>query len=1453
MKPLREVKVFVSSPGDVGEERLIVERVLHRLQGEFLTRLQIQPVFWEHEPVRATADYQSQFPLASSCDIVVCILWQRLGTRLPEKFGTKPDGTPWSSGTEFEFEDALRSHRERGLPDLLVFRKTAQRLDYRDDEDLKHRLRQKEALDQFLERWFGNAESGFQAGFTPFADAGEFEAKVEAQLRKLLEQRLPATMRHGEEAVPAWHKGSPFRGLDRFEAEHAAIFFGRTRAISAIRERFLRLHVQGTPFLLLLGASGSGKSSLLRAGVIPTLMHPGVIEQVDVWRLALLCPGEASHHPCAALAVALGKALPELAETGYDQHQLLRLMRESPQLLDQPVQASLRLAAQHALERSVPRWHRSPRLRLLLVIDQLEQLFTMPGFSDVAQQAFVQCVASLVRSGSVWVIAALRSDFYHRGLEIPELAALKASGGQYDLLPPTLDELRQMMVQPARAAGLRFEQSPEGERLDGLLQEAAARHPGALPLLEFTLEQLYRRALARDGETLTFADYHELGGLEGALAHWAEQTFAALPAETQNALADVMAMAVSVSASQQLTLLPVRLDRIPADSPARRLIDALIAARLMTADSTPARPPAARLVHDALLTHWPRLADWVARNHELLRKRDRVEGAFLRWRESGTSKDYLLPHGQPLAEAEELLARLPAAFESQLLDFVKQSRSQARRQRRARRLQAGLLAIFSLALLTVAALGIRHYLLYMRPTITYYRQMTLRWQVVAGVDEISEAEVRRRYSSIRITRRGWKGPVLKAEIIDGYFQWHPLEALLIPAVYHDLTDPDLQAVSVEYPDNQFSEGRIREAVARNRYGYPVWTVIYDEYPSLCHYTFMTPSKPWDNRSGFGRGGNEANLTVAARLGTGQARYAGFEYYLGREGLERQQTYYDADEQGRLVPKPNDLGLYGVYMEYDGAGRNILFINLLLEPLTSTLVEGQNRHGISRIAMTYDPRTGDLLTVRWFRGFVPVISNEGCIGYDYEYDEWGNLRAQHLILPGGLRSDLPGSLARYEFEYGPRGQRLSRSLVDCQGNLIESELIPKTLYEYFPDGRLRSVRFVGADGRSLVLDEQGIAGWNLSYENGQKVCRYVGQDEKPVRHRDGNLGWKVAYVDGRPVSKVYFGFSKGAPCVRLDYDLAGNAVRKRYLKEDERTLMLHPEEGIAGCESHFHNGLEVERRFVGLDGEPKRHADGNMGWTAAYRKDGRLISTTYFGFDEGPPSIKVIYDANGNAIRKRFLDADGRTHILDHQQGIAGWDSRFEGGQEVERRFIGLANEPAWHKDGNLGWKAAYDGQRLVYRTYFGYKTSPFSVREQYDSAGNAVQIRYLDKDDKTFVLHPEQGVAGWDSTFDGHGEASRNYVDAGGRPLAVRTIIDGVEPGSQAESAGVQPGDVFLEYDGVRGNWVALRRAIMQAMRSGDQRRITAVFERKGKEMRLFFKPGWLGVRMHDVGITDHK
>lgn len=700
---MKRLKIFVSSPGDVAEERALAGRVIDRLGREYADRVELEPIFWEHEPLLASSTFQDQIVRPSETDIVLCILWSRLGTRLPPQFA-RADGTRYASGTEFEFEDAVAGHRRMGSPDLLVYKKTAEPLvSLRDSNALLEKLKQREALDAFIERWFHDEEDGTLRGaFHDFEEPEVFEETLERHLRKLILRHAPQADAHPPATMPAvarWTQGSPFRGLEAFDVEHADVFFGRTRAVSAVLEHLREQDHDGRPFVLVLGMSGGGKSSLARAGVLPLLTTPGVVEGVVEWRIATMKPSEEGLDPFLALATALLRGLPELSESGAAGTETAQALREAIVHDDGESIAGRISDTLASLGDSSPadEGAASSDRKLVLLIDQLEELFTISTLSAAERAAFGRTVAHLVESG-VWTLATMRSDLYPRLQEAPELFALKEGAGQYDLLPPSASDISQMIRQPALAAGLRLERDPvTGETLEDRLRDAAVGRPGSLPLLEFTLEELHR--LRREDGTLTFEAFEELGGVEGSLARRAEGVWEQLPDSVRGALTDVMRQLVTVAEGPDGSALAARraeLRRLHVTPESTALVDALVEARLLTTDLGDGGDAVVRIAHEALLRHWPRLKEWIEQDRETLKARGRLRGAAFRWAEEGRRDDLLLAPGKPLVDARAV-AESGVSLSQLERDFLDGSEQGARRLVRLRRLAVAAMVVLSLA------------------------------------------------------------------------------------------------------------------------------------------------------------------------------------------------------------------------------------------------------------------------------------------------------------------------------------------------------------------------------------------------------------------------------------------------------------------------------------------------------------------------------------------------------------------------------------------------------------------------------------------------------------------------------------------------------------------------------------------------------------------------------------
>jgi hypothetical protein len=698
------LKIFVSSPGDVAQERFLAEKIITRLRHLYQPVCQIEPIFWEHEPLVATQSFQEGLISPRDTDIVVCILWSRLGTRLPKSV----TGGAHLTGTEYEFVEAMQGRRQNGVPDLLVYRKQAKPLaDLSDKQRRQEALSQIEALEAFIDRWFHDDDRALIAAFHPFERADEFEEHLEHHLRKLIDKRLAAAGISAEDGLPltpTWIHGSPFRGLNHFDFEHDAIFFGRTQAIGEVVDRLKRQAERNRAFLVILGMSGCGKSSLARAGVLPALSRPGVIEGVGLCRRAVMRPGDGPGDLFDTLAAALLRpdALPEIASDGTSAEQLARSLRDNPASAALLVKGAVSQAA--ADLKPAEDGAGQPGARFLFVVDQLEELFTLETISDDDRRKFARVIQALAcdpLSRSI-VLATLRSDFYAAFARVPEFAELKEGLGSYDLRPPTSAEIGQLIREPAAAGGLRFETDAVTGPLDDLLRDEAVQDPSVLPLLEFTLDELYERRTPQG--KLTFAAYQELGGVKGALATRAESAFAALPAAVQRELLTVFRQLVTIGTLSDET--PTRrqapLSRFASSPERMALVQAFIGARLFVTDQEGDGEAVVRLTHESLLSRWGRLQSWLDDDRERLRVKARVEAATARWDGEGRPADLLLPAGKPIQEAEQLVT---AGFELDpaARDLIAASSERARRNRTLRR--GAVASLAALALLAAMAGG----------------------------------------------------------------------------------------------------------------------------------------------------------------------------------------------------------------------------------------------------------------------------------------------------------------------------------------------------------------------------------------------------------------------------------------------------------------------------------------------------------------------------------------------------------------------------------------------------------------------------------------------------------------------------------------------------------------------------------------------------------------------------
>ena len=332
MQTVPQIRVFLASPGDVNEERAVALEVLDMLEYDPLFKrngaggVSIHAVAWDKPggdtPMRATMTPQTAIkqglPRPSQCDITLVLFWGRMGTELPFPEYQKPDGSKFLSGTEWEFTDAITAERAHGKPITLIYRRTeAPRIDMKDRKQVAQYHTVLDFFDQFRDPVTGALLGGVNEYETP----EDLRQKLINHLRVIIDGILTnegladtptpptAPVRPLVEAPPLW-TGSPFPGLRAFSEADAPIFLGRGLETSELVKR-----VEASRFTAVVAASGSGKSSLVAAGLIPRLKANAIVSGdtgSKDWRYRALHTGTRRESVRGAVRRACAKRSPNM-------------------------------------------------------------------------------------------------------------------------------------------------------------------------------------------------------------------------------------------------------------------------------------------------------------------------------------------------------------------------------------------------------------------------------------------------------------------------------------------------------------------------------------------------------------------------------------------------------------------------------------------------------------------------------------------------------------------------------------------------------------------------------------------------------------------------------------------------------------------------------------------------------------------------------------------------------------------------------------------------------------------------------------------------------------------------------------------------------------------------------------------------------------------------------------
>ena len=614
-------KIFLASPGDVPLERKLAREAITHISSErrFRGRINIEIVAWD-QPGAAVAmeagltpqeAIAQGLPKPEDCDLAVIILWSRIGTQLPADFELKENGTPYLSGTEWEYLNALKGYKsKRKKPAVWIYRREGVPNPDLDDPHYAAIVEQWKNLQKFFSA-FNNPDGSLAGGINHYQAPDDFRQQFEHHLRDRLDKLLetlsarvtePADSQPEQQVTsPLWRE-SPYPGLEAFTPEQAPIFFGRGAEVDQLLQQFAD---PGVRFVAVVGVSGSGKSSLVRAGLLPRL-RSGVIGNAP-WTDLIIKPGERGDNPYLALAFALKS---ELKLSGQTEQEIARAM-----------QADADVAKKHLAELLAQ--HKTAT-ELLLVIDQFEELFTLSDSDE--RKNFLTLLEELVALPHLRVIVTLRADFYARAIAEPVLAKLlRRDRGSFPLDAPGMSAILQMIVRPAEAAGLELQ-----EGLAQRLLDDAGEGPGAMALIAFTLNELYQGE-QKTGK-LSLKAYKALGGVQGAVQKRAESALQGLPVNSDMVLPKLFAHLVEVNEQEVATRRRVLQSLLIDD--VKTVADALTEARLLVAGKGKDNQATLEVAHETVLNGWQRLQQWILDHAESLRARRDLEKAADEWLKS---------------------------------------------------------------------------------------------------------------------------------------------------------------------------------------------------------------------------------------------------------------------------------------------------------------------------------------------------------------------------------------------------------------------------------------------------------------------------------------------------------------------------------------------------------------------------------------------------------------------------------------------------------------------------------------------------------------------------------------------------------------------------------------------------------------------------------------------------
>ena len=1029
---------------------------------------------------------------------------------------------------------------------------------------------------------------------------------------------------------------APFKGLNSFNYEDSVRFFGRDKDI----ERLYDDLNQNDGLLIVTGASGTGKSSLIKAGLIPLLEQKN-----EAFYWSYTTPSmEVSKEGVIGfifeqLDVAWG-----LRDKGIDVQELILTFRHS---IDDGIEKLLSLTPERTR-------------KCLLYLDQYEEVFneTDQSIDDITFE--LTLIDELARQlKPLMIVLALRNEYLGRLLDNQALSSPIITNIPSQLSP---DAWHDIIYEQAAFSGVSFERDKQGTKLDSVILSDAVKTPHALPMVEFLLEQLYLKAQDDEQRSnlLQFLHYEQLGGLSGAIAYRATQVLKDNDADSK-LVAQLFERFVGLNGESLPYARSVNLVRLSSTEPVLyQLVQDFINANIIVSVVNNDNGHLVRLAHDSLFSNWTTLKKWLDSSKEYLLWRYSIDGQYNRWKTArfneDDSKEYLLKDKDLLRDGR-LFLRDEIIKDVALERYIKESKNNKIKSWSSLFLLFIFLPLMLVALYQWDQNRIKSY---------YFSAVGEKWSVPFGINELTAEQVSQRRYSYRFDYQGGilkylyyqnsQGELIANEEKDNVSMWeykYTKQGGLLSVVKKSDKKKLIRLDQYQFGKNKsvvsFGKelGRVVSLssslsalspylkTAEQKKGKSTVTrevLSYNEKGYLIRRDYQNPF-----------GGKVSDIVNSY----------GKSYEYNDLGLPI--TTFNLDENGEyLITK----GVVEVKLRYDGNG-NLLERSYYGNNGKLKNIETQ----YAKLIMKYDLYGNEIETAFYGESNEPVLHKEGFHKFKMKYDEQGSLIEDSYYGTNNSPILRKQGVFKVMYKHDYRGLEVERIHYGLNNEAVitkDDVGISKVTMKYDENRNLIELIYYGVDGL-MMLTNDGVAKFTIKYDeygNRLKIF-YFGVDDKPAIHSEGMASMSYRYDENSNVSEeVCFGVD-GKPTLNTD-----NVAIARY-KYDEHSN-------------------RVEETLFGINAEPILSKIGVHKVISKYDDRGNLIAFESYGVDDkltfssinGAAKITYKYNEKGQQIEEAYYDANnkliadksGRAKVILQHNSITG--------EVIGFHTLGSDNKPA---------------------------------------------------------------------------------------------------------------------------------------------------------------------------------